>query len=363
MFKQKMIYLLIVVLLLTSTNVYASGNAPATLLDFIEQYNVSSMSIEQAKEKAFQSIEKNMSGAPEDRITITKNTFWDRVEGTFGHNSTSYWGQDPDTKMKVCEDFYAEAVAMDPSPLEYERTGYVAACYYFMAKDEKDNAVQGGGNTSGETGNTSGNTGNTSGGDGQIDYLKSFDNAYKDARKIIDKIPKITEAEQAELESKRNSMMSYLTNIFGDDRTDNVEGYNISREDAYDEVVEYAEMAGDYSSIDFSTGIDGVEERNKTIDEIISDAQGFVKPQNLSDTYDQDEFYVGISKIYNILFAIGMVIAVVWGITLGIKFLYASAEGQAEIKKQLLPYITGVFIIFGAFGIWKIVLEIMKIAG
>ncbi len=114
---------------------------------------------------------------------------------------------------------------------------------------------------------------------------------------------------------------------------------------------------------DQSTGIDGTEERNKTIDEIVSDANDFVKPQDLSNTVNQNAFDEGISKIYNILFAIGMIITVIWGVVLGIKFLYASADGQAKIKEQLFPYIIGVFVIFGAFGIWKIVLEVMKIMG
>ena len=51
--------------------------------------------------------------------------------------------------------------------------------------------------------------------------------------------------------------------------------------------------------------------------------------------------------------------AVVCGIVLGIQFMISSAEGQAQIKEKLFPYITGCVIIFGAFGIWKIIMILL----
>lgn len=68
----------------------------------------------------------------------------------------------------------------------------------------------------------------------------------------------------------------------------------------------------------------------------------------------QDE----VEKIYNILFAIGVVLTVLVGAVLGIKFMAGSIEEQAKIKELLLPYIVGCIVVFGTFAIWKIVITI-----
>lgn len=63
--------------------------------------------------------------------------------------------------------------------------------------------------------------------------------------------------------------------------------------------------------------------------------------------------------LYNILLAIGFVAAVAVGLILGIRFMASSADGKAETKELLVPYIVGCVIIFGAFGIWKMVVIIL----
>lgn len=66
------------------------------------------------------------------------------------------------------------------------------------------------------------------------------------------------------------------------------------------------------------------------------------------------------NTVYNILLLLGIVIAVIIGIVLGIKFMTGSIEEQAKVKESLVPYIAGCVVIFGAFTIWKVVLEVLK---
>lgn len=40
--------------------------------------------------------------------------------------------------------------------------------------------------------------------------------------------------------------------------------------------------------------------------------------------------------------------------------MVGSVEQKAKVKDSLLPYIIGCIVIFGAFGIWKIVLTILE---
>ena len=62
--------------------------------------------------------------------------------------------------------------------------------------------------------------------------------------------------------------------------------------------------------------------------------------------------------IFNIVFTLGIIILIIWGMVLGIKFITGSVEQQAEVKKGLIPYGVGCVIIFGAYTIWSIVVNI-----
>lgn len=85
--------------------------------------------------------------------------------------------------------------------------------------------------------------------------------------------------------------------------------------------------------------------------------QGKVSGDDVVDeTQVQDEF----NKIYNILFAIGVALSVIVGAVLGIKFMVGSVEEQAKIKETLIPYVVGCIIIFGAFGIWKLLVTLLS---
>ena len=77
------------------------------------------------------------------------------------------------------------------------------------------------------------------------------------------------------------------------------------------------------------------------------------------ETY-QKEIRDASSNIYNVLFAIGVALTVIVGGILGIRFIMASAEEKAQVKEMLIPYIAGCIVIYGAFGIWKLVVSILN---
>lgn len=63
-------------------------------------------------------------------------------------------------------------------------------------------------------------------------------------------------------------------------------------------------------------------------------------------------FNLQIGKIIGLIQAIGMAIAVIMLTYIGIKYIYASPEGKAELKQQLFPYFIGCLLLFG--GSWLI---------
>ena len=54
--------------------------------------------------------------------------------------------------------------------------------------------------------------------------------------------------------------------------------------------------------------------------------------------------------IVNLVRYIGTAVAVIIIIVLGIKYMTASAEGKADLKSSMLPYIIGAFLVFA--GAW-----------
>lgn len=69
----------------------------------------------------------------------------------------------------------------------------------------------------------------------------------------------------------------------------------------------------------------------------------------------------GFQDIAGLLVGIGIFIAVAVGIILGMKFMFSTAEGKAEISKLLTPYIVGIVIVVGALTIWKAAIEILDV--
>lgn len=95
----------------------------------------------------------------------------------------------------------------------------------------------------------------------------------------------------------------------------------------------------------------------------------------LGDIFEQGDIFINEGKdadypinsqalkesrdiIYNILFALGVCLTVIIGAILGIRYMFGSVEQQVKVKETLIPYIISCIIIFGAFGIWKLVVEI-----
>lgn len=95
---------------------------------------------------------------------------------------------------------------------------------------------------------------------------------------------------------------------------------------------------------------------------IVDGADSFVQDgkKGTTVTPNNDDIKDISDSIYFILLTIGIVVAVIVGGILGIQFMLASAEDKAKVKEALIPYVIGCIVVFGAFSIWKIVVEILS---
>ena len=92
-----------------------------------------------------------------------------------------------------------------------------------------------------------------------------------------------------------------------------------------------------------------------TLGDIINGANSFVsQPTGVDETTLANL----IKSLTNIGLAVGTIVAVVAGIIIAIKFMTDGAQGKADLKTALTPYVIGVAILFGAYGIWVIVINV-----
>lgn len=64
--------------------------------------------------------------------------------------------------------------------------------------------------------------------------------------------------------------------------------------------------------------------------------------------------------IVTVMQVIGVVVAIVILLVLGIKYMVGSAEEKAEYKKTMMPYVIGAFMIFGATTIVNVVYSVIS---
>ena len=143
-------------------------------------------------------------------------------------------------------------------------------------------------------------------------------------------------------------------------------GYDIQDEEAQDIIERYgADVDANGAPIDTNSPIYQYPQKTsqndnseESLEDVIADGDAFLEKGNIN--INQTALQNFSKTMYNILLAIGVVVAVIIGALIGLKLMTASVEEKAEAKKLIIPYIVGCFIVFGGFGIWKIVITILQ---
>ena len=101
-----------------------------------------------------------------------------------------------------------------------------------------------------------------------------------------------------------------------------------------------------------------------SLDDIMDGADDFIdigeQAGGVSETIDNYALQTTSDFLYNILLGISSVLAIVIGMILGIKYMSATSEDKADIKQTLPAYIISCIVVFGAFTIWKLVINIIQ---
>jgi len=97
-----------------------------------------------------------------------------------------------------------------------------------------------------------------------------------------------------------------------------------------------------------------------TVDDMYNSGMNWISAGNATDNVNEGNIKNVSDTIYSILLTIGIIVAVIIAAVLGVKFMMGTVEQQANIKEQLVPFLIGCVIVFGAFTIWKLVINIMQ---
>ena len=79
-----------------------------------------------------------------------------------------------------------------------------------------------------------------------------------------------------------------------------------------------------------------------------------MEKQNLNGNADQQITKVG-GNIVNIIQVVGIVIAVIVLLVIGIKYMMGSASEKAEYKKTMIPYLVGAVLVFAGTSLVKVI--------
>jgi H+/Cl- antiporter ClcA len=100
-----------------------------------------------------------------------------------------------------------------------------------------------------------------------------------------------------------------------------------------------------------------------TLDSVISSGDSFLNINNGENatpviTPDESKLQAISNTVSNILLTIALGVTLISAVIMGINFTIQSVEDKAKIKESMVPWIIGIIISFGAYGIWQITMGV-----
>ncbi len=97
-----------------------------------------------------------------------------------------------------------------------------------------------------------------------------------------------------------------------------------------------------------------------SLDDIFGYGDSFISAGSNSESQGitADEIKTISDSVSNILLLIAVGVTLISISVMAINFIVQSVEDKAKIKESMVPWVIGIFVTFGAFGIWKITMGI-----
>lgn len=93
--------------------------------------------------------------------------------------------------------------------------------------------------------------------------------------------------------------------------------------------------------------------------DLFTAAKDFENEGNSGGIENKETKLQEISKsVSNILLTIALAVTLISAVVMGINFVIQSVEDKAKIKESMVPWIIGILVSFGAYGIWNITMNV-----
>lgn len=94
-----------------------------------------------------------------------------------------------------------------------------------------------------------------------------------------------------------------------------------------------------------------------SLTDVFNNAKNFPSPSSEISVSELKDMQ---GVVYNLLFSVGVIIAVVGITILGVQFITSSPEGKADVKEKMVPFAVGCIVIFSGLVIWRIAVNVIQ---
>lgn len=97
-----------------------------------------------------------------------------------------------------------------------------------------------------------------------------------------------------------------------------------------------------------------------SIDSIFSDADDFLEQgsQSGAQGIEESELKDISDTISGVLLTIAVAVTFISIGVMGVNFAIQAADEKAKVKESMVPWVIGILVSFGAYGIWKFVMNV-----
>ncbi len=97
-----------------------------------------------------------------------------------------------------------------------------------------------------------------------------------------------------------------------------------------------------------------------SLGDVISGGKSFIDSSSGNVEIDTSKLQDTSNSVYNILLMISFIVVAVVGIILGMKYMMAGVDEKADVKKSLVIFLIGCIVVYGSFGIWKVIVTALN---
>lgn len=118
----------------------------------------------------------------------------------------------------------------------------------------------------------------------------------------------------------------------------------------------------DGSSVSSSSSTDGSSSSSSSLgfSSIIQSGKNFISKGRSTKTIDQKTVEKDLMPLAQIVMGFAILVLLVVGAILGVKYMISGADEKAKIKEKLIWYVVSAVLIFGAVSIFNIVVSILN---